>query len=253
MSLARVLIDLPGFLRDYPNRQDGGEMNLLQQNLNLYLTDFEFLRLLSDHNISILSDFVNNWAGIDAFWQRFYGEGIPRIMICGINPERHGAGKTGVPFLDFMSLSQLIPGIERRDSEKSANFFFQVVKSFGAETFFRTFYVSNFSSVGYLRDGSNLNYHDLPQEAWRVVERNFLNEILIVKPTHVVSLGNEVHESVRKLLPASIDCSLRLPHPSWIANCRASETNRWVSRYREVLGKFVDSGLSADEEMPCPC
>ncbi|MHB1301481.1 MAG: uracil-DNA glycosylase family protein [Burkholderiales bacterium] len=228
-------------------------MNLLQRNLDRYLGDDDFLRLLSDHNICVLSDFVNNWAGIDAFWQRFYGEGIPRIMVCGINPGRFGAGKTGIPFLDFMSLSKLIPGIERQDSEKSASFFFEVVRSFGAETFFHTFYVSNFSSVGYLRDGTNLNYHDLPDVAREIVERNFLEEIETIHPTHVISLGKEVHESVRNLLPASIDCSLRLPHPSWVATYRANETNQWVSRYREVLGKFVDSRLSADEEMPCPC
>ena len=215
-------------------------MNLLQQNLDRYLHDTAFLNLLGDLEICIPSDFVINREGIAAFWEKFYGNYVPRIMICGINPGRLGAGKTGIPFLDFASLSQLIPGVERQDSENSAEFFFQVVKSFGAESFFKTFYVTNFSSVGFVKDGVNFNYHDLPQMALETVERNFLEEIATVEPTHVISLGREVHRSVLKLLPSSIDCSLYLPHPSWIATYRSNEMDRWVQRYRDVLSKFIE-------------
>ena len=215
-------------------------MNLLQQNLDRYLNDKAFLNLLGEHGVCIPSDFVDNEEGISAFWKKFYGNSVPRIMICGINPGRLGAGKTGVPFLDFASLSQLIPGIDRHDSENSASFFFEVVKSFGAESFFKTFYVTNFSSVGYVKDGVNFNYNDLPQVALETVERNFLAEIAIVEPTHVISLGREVHRSVRKLLPPGIDCSLYLPHPSWIATYRSNEVGYWVQRYREVLSQFVE-------------
>ena len=214
-------------------------MNLLQQNLARYLIDVDFLRLLGDQGIRVLTDFESNREGMNAFFQIYYGKAIPKIMICGINPGRFGAGKTGIPFLDFASLSQLIPGIERQDSESSATFFFQVVKSFGAESFFKKFYVTNFSSLGYLRDGANLNYHDLPQAALETVERNFLEEIATVEPTHVISLGREVHRSVLKLLPPSIDCSLRLPHPAWVATYKSNELDHWVERYREVLAKFT--------------
>lgn len=214
-------------------------MNLLQQNLDRYLNDREFLHLMGEHGICIPSDFVNNGDGIDAFWQKYYGDAVPRIMICGINPGRLGAGKTGIPFLDYESLSQLIPGVERMDSEKSAGFFFRVVESFGAESFFKTFYVTNFSSVGYLRDANNFNYHDLPQPALEIVEQNFLEEIRLVEPTHVISLGRKVHGSVLRLLPPGIDCSLRLPHPSWIATYRSYEMDHWVSRYRDALSGFI--------------
>lgn len=214
-------------------------MNQLQQNLDRYLNDTAFLSLIGDLGICIPSDFVNNGEGIAAFWEKYYGNAVPRIMICGINPGRLGAGKTGIPFLDFASLSQLIPCIERQYSENSASFFFEVVKSFGAESFFKTFYVTNFSSVGFVKDGVNFNYHDLPQAALETVERNFLAEIAIVEPTHVISLGREVHLSVLKLLPSSIDCSHYLPHPSWVAIYRSNERDYWVQRYKGVLAKFV--------------
>lgn len=213
-------------------------MNLLLQRLNRYLTDRDFLRLLGDHDMCIPSDFVNNREGIDAFCQLFYSDAVPRVMICGTNPGRFGAGMTGIPFLDYMSLSQIIPGIDRQDSEKSASFFFQVVRRFGVDLFFRTFYVSNFSSVGYLKDGKNLNYYDLPPAALAIVERNFLSEVEAINPTHVISLGEAVQRSVKKLLPASVDCSLRLPHPSWVTTYRVNDMGRWVARYLEVLETF---------------
>ena len=149
-------------------------MNLLQRNLDRYLTDMEFLKLLGDHEICVLSDFQRNREGINDFWHKFYGDDIPQVMICGINPGRFGAGMTGIPFLDFMSLSKMISGVNRSDSEKSASFFFKVVGHFGVDDFFKTFYVSNFSSVGYIKNGKNLNYFDLPEMALEIVERNSL-------------------------------------------------------------------------------
>lgn len=38
------------------------------------------------------------------FYQRFYGDNTPRKFIIGINPSRHGAGVTGVPFTDTKRL-----------------------------------------------------------------------------------------------------------------------------------------------------
>ena len=213
-------------------------MNLLQQNLDRYLDDRAFLTLLGEHGICIPSDFLDNEEGIAAFSRKYYSHSVPRIMICGINPGRLGAGKTGIPFLDYVSLSQLISGVQRQDSEKSAGFFFKVLKSVGAESFYKTFYVTNFSSVGYLSNAANFNYYNLPQSALETVERNFLEEVKIVEPTHVISLGKEVHRSMLKLLPDSIDCSLCLPHPSWIATYRSNDKDHWVQCYREALGRF---------------
>ena len=213
-------------------------MNLLQQNLDRYLNDDNFLRLLGEHEICALSDFHRNKDGIETFWRKYYGGAVPRVVLCGINPGRHGARNTGIPFLDFQSLSQLIPGIDRQDNERTAGFFFQVVRQFGVEAFFHSFYVTNVASVGFIRDGKNLNYTELPASALEVVERNFLQEMEIVQPTHVISLGEVVQQTVRKLLPASVDCSMRLPHPSWITTYRGKEMDEWVARYLAVLEKF---------------
>jgi uracil-DNA glycosylase len=219
-------------------------MNLIQKNLDRYLNDHAFLRLLGEHEICFLSDFILNKEGINSFWQTYYGDSVSRVVICGINPGRHGAGKTGIPFVDFQSLAQLITGVDRQDSERSAKFFFQVVRQFGVEDFFNSFYVTNVSSVGFMRDGKNLNHNELPESALTVVERNFMQEMAIIQPTHVISLGEVVQNSVRTLLPASVDCSMRLPHPAWVTSYRGKEMHEWTNRYLSMLGKFRQPQLA---------
>ncbi len=219
-------------------------MNILQKNLDRYLNDDTFLRLLGEHEVCVLSDFILNEEGINSFWQTYYGDTVPRVVICGINPGRHGAGKTGIPFVDFQSLSQLITGIDRQDSERSAEFFFQVVRQYGLEAFFRSFYVTNVASVGFIRDGKNLNYNELPESALKVVEQNFMQEMETIQPTHVISLGEVVQNTVRKLLPANVDCSMRLPHPAWVTTYRGKEIHEWTTRYLTMLGKFRQSQLA---------
>lgn len=210
-------------------------MNIIHQNLDRYLIDHDFLRLIGGDDICVLSDFILNRANIDTFWQQYYSTTLPHTVICGLNPGRFGAGKTGIPFLDFLSLSQLIAGIHSADSEKSASFFFKVIQSYGVAAFFHEFYVTNIASVGFIRGGKNLNYHDLPDAALAVVERNFLAEMAIVKPTRVIALGIAVQRTTKKLLSAEVDCSLRLPHPAWVATYRGGELDRWVEKYVAML------------------
>jgi hypothetical protein len=103
----------------------------------------------------------------------------------------------------------------------------QVIQSYGSEAFFRDFYVTSVAAVGDLRDGRNLSYHDLPAAALATVEVNFREELKMVNPTQIISRGTAVQHTARKLLSPDIDCSLRLPHPSWVATYRSRETEQW--------------------------
>ncbi len=69
----------------------------------------------------------------------FYKDSFPKTVLCRINPGRFGAAKTGVSFIDFTSLSQMIDGVNRDDSERSAKFFFDVVQEFGVKRFYQNF------------------------------------------------------------------------------------------------------------------
>jgi uracil-DNA glycosylase len=210
-------------------------MNLIHRNHRRYLDDHHFLHLIGDAGICVPSDFLLNRDGIDTFWEEFYAHAVPRVVICGLNPGRLGASKTGIPFVDFQSLSQLVSGIQRSDAERSSSFFFKVVQSFGIERFFQSFYVTNVASVGFVRDGKNLNYPELPAAALSIVECNFLEEMKIIQPSHVISLGTEVQRTVKTLLTSDVDCSLRLPHPAWVTTYRGSELDQWVKKYVTTL------------------
>ena len=215
-------------------------MNLIHQNHRRYIENHNFLRLLGEAGICVPSEFLLNRDGINAFWKKFYGAHVPRVVICGLNPGRFGASKTGIPFVDFQSLSQLVPGVHRLDSEKSSNFFFKVIHSFGVEAFFQNFYVTNIASVGFVRDGKNLNYPELPVDALAMVERNFQTEMEVVQPFQFISLGAEVQQTARKLLTNTVNCTLRLPHPSWVTTYRSCELHTWVEKYVEALKVVAD-------------
>lgn len=109
----------------------------------------------------MLTEFLDHSEVADAFCNTYYPGNLPREVICGLNPGRLGAGLTGAPFTDFLSLSKWLPVIKRNDGDASAQFFFQVVQA----AFFRFFYITNVSAVGFLKDSKNLNYHDMPPAA----------------------------------------------------------------------------------------
>ena len=197
----------------------------------------EFLALLESRGIQVLQEFLTHRAWLDAFWQHYVPYPLPQTVILGLNPGRFGAGQTGIPFIDFRSLSVLLPDAElpKLDSEPSATFFFRVVQQIGAEKFYREFFVSNVSALGYLRNGKNANYTDLPQVAQQIVARNFAEEMAALRPKRIIALGREAEASAQELYPDGSVRISHLPHPSWIMTYRLREAQSWVRRYAQML------------------
>lgn len=228
-------------------------MNLLIKNLKRYLDDDGFKKEVEGANIQLLDcerelDMKMNC--METFWNKFYGPHVPKVVICGINPGRFGAGLTGIPFLDYRSLSEIGFNMDKKDSEQSSEFFFEVFKKIGTERFFKSFYVTNFSSVGYSKNGRNINYYDLPDKAKKTVYANFSTEMKSVNPTHIISLGVSVQYSVRELVKSEaiakdVDHSLRLAHPSWVMTYRRKNKDMWVDKYVNELERIL--GLAGQE------
>ncbi len=84
-------------------------------------------------------------------------------MIIGINPGRFGGGITGIPFTDPIRLKKEC-GIEnswQQKQELSSVFVYDVVNAFGgAENFYKDFYITSVSPLGFTSHGKNLNYYD---------------------------------------------------------------------------------------------
>jgi len=213
---------------------------LVEELRKKYLESGDIERLLEGSGIEILKEFLANWDNILEFNRKYYAKGEPKTVLCGINPGRLGAGKTGVPFIDFKSLSQLIPNVMRDDTERSAQFFYEVVKHFGAELFYNSFYVTNVSWVGYAKrqkTQKNVNYSDLPIPARDAVLSLFGYEMNLVKPITVISLGGLVKETVDSVIGPSVRTNITLLHPNYCAFPKNRE--RCKRQYIEILEPFV--------------
>ena len=98
--------------------------------------------------VKIMNPFNNNEIKCitDKFYRKFYGDNKIRYMILGINPGRHGAGITGLPFTDTKRLSEhcgiTVDGFSSH--EPSSVFVYEVIKAYGGvKKFYSDFYIQH--------------------------------------------------------------------------------------------------------------
>jgi hypothetical protein len=80
------------------------------------------------------------------FYEKFYNDNRKRKFIIGINPSRHGAGVTGVPFTDTKNLEKYcgIKMTSARTHEISSVFMYDMIEEFGGvEKFYSQFYINS--------------------------------------------------------------------------------------------------------------
>jgi hypothetical protein len=120
--------------------------------------------------VEVLSPFCDpaTWTVCAAFYQRFYHDAVPRTLLVGINPGRFGAGVTGIPFTDPIRLKTQC-GIDNpwpQKQELSSVFMYEMIQAYGGpQAFYKHFYITSVSPLGFTLDGRNLNYYDNPHLA----------------------------------------------------------------------------------------
>jgi Domain of unknown function (DUF4918) len=184
-------------------------------------------------------------AAVGQFYKKFYSDDRPRAFIFGINPGRHGAGVTGVPFTDPIRLAGAC-GIGNdwpRRAELSSEFIYAMIEGYGGvKAFYGNYFITALSPLGYVRDGKNLNYYD-DKELMRDCEPWVLACIrreLKTMPTFEVCycLGegtnykyfsrlNDKHGFFKEVVP--------LPHPRWVMQYRRKRVGEFVGVYLERL------------------
>lgn len=100
------------------------------------------------------------------FYTKYYSDTDRRWMMIGINPGRFGAGVTGISFTDPIRLQQAcgIANSWPRRQELSSVFMYSMMEAFGGvQAFYRQFYISSVSPLGFTKHNKNLNYYDDPQ------------------------------------------------------------------------------------------
>jgi hypothetical protein len=184
-------------------------------------------------------------AVMEEFYRRFFSDRLQRVFIIGINPGRFGAGTTGVPFTDPVSLELLcdIPNAFAKRRELSAVFIEQLLDRFGGPAgFYTSFFITAASPVGFTRNGKNYNYYDNPKL------------LAAVKPFIVKMMRTQLDFGARRDVALvlgtgkNFDFLRRLneeqrffenlvcvEHPRFIMQYRRPQVRRYLDKYESIL------------------
>jgi hypothetical protein len=179
------------------------------------------------------------------FYKKFYDDHSSRTMLLGINPGRHGAGLTGIPFTDPVKLEEVcgIKNAMPKKAELSADFIYAMIHAFGgAEKFYSRYYFSSVSPLGFTRNGKNLNYYDI-RELQEVLHEFFMKTITTQldfgmnrnvcyclgegKNYAFLSKLNKEKSFFKKILP--------LPHPRFVMQYKRKKLPEYVQLYLSAL------------------
>ena len=179
-----------------------------------------------------------------AFYEKFFGDSRQRVFIIGINPGRFGAGTTGVPFTDPVSLERVgITNSFPKRRELSAEFIEAMIERLGGlREFYRSFFITAASPVGFTKGGKNYNYYDDPKL------------LAAVRPFIVKSLRTQVDFGARRHIAIVLgtgknfafldrlndehgffDKLVSVEHPRFIMQYRRPHRERFLDKYEKIL------------------
>ena len=184
------------------------------------------------------------WKVMTRFYLKYYNDHKPRTFLIGINPGRLGAGTTGIPFTDPVRLKEIckIEHDFEHKSELSSKFIYYLIEVFGGATqFYKQFYFTSVSPLGFTRSGKNLNYYDLSelQKKWEPFMVDCLRkQIEMGASPKAFCLGqgknhkyllqlNSKYQLFEEVIP--------LPHPRWIMQYRLKRLDEFVNDYCSKL------------------
>lgn len=180
------------------------------------------------------------------FYRKYYDDKLPRTFIFGINPGRHGAGLTGIPFTDPIKLKSIcaIDNPFPEKAELSADFIYMMIKTYGGVTkFYEKFYITSVCPLGFTRKGKNLNYYDdkkLQGKVGLFITSSIKSQLQFGANRKICfCLGegrnykylsglNSEHQFFETIIP--------LPHPRFIMQYRRKRLGEYVELYRKKLG-----------------
>lgn len=183
---------------------------------------------------------------VNCFFSKFYADDRPRVLLVGINPGRFGAGITGIGFTDPINLEKhcgIASDFEKKP-ELSSVFMYQMIEAMGgAEKFYGKFLFSSVSPLGFVKDGKNLNYYDIPEL------KNSLEPFMVHSLRRQIELGGRediafcigMGENYKYLKYLNAKYNLFktidvLPHPRWVLQYRRKKLDVYLAEYVEKLG-----------------
>lgn len=218
-------------------------------NLNL-----KYSGLLPD-GFRVLNPYLDNPETLDVmqqFYHKYYNDFEIRKFIIGINPSRHGAGVTGVPFTDTKRLKDIC-GIEMKSAythEISSVFIYDMIEAFGgAEFFYQNFYINSPFPLAIIRKTKenkwiNANYYD-DKTLFEMVKDFMIDSLkkhisLGIDTSKVFVLGKKNADFIQKLnREANLFDELKiLEHPRYIQQYKSKEKQLYIEKYILALNNI---------------
>ena len=191
-------------------------------------------------------------AVMSKFYQKFYNDYHQRKFIIGINPSRHGAGVTGVPFTDTKRLETMC-GIEMKTAhthEISSVFLYDVIENFGGvEVFYKKFYINSPFPLAIIRKtlkgNLNANYYD-NKDLFQAVKPFMIQSLkdhidLGLDTSEVFILGKKNATFIDKINSQEkfFEKMTVLEHPRYIQQYKIKEKQLYIDKYLIALNKAI--------------
>ncbi len=188
---------------------------------------------------------------MERFYRKYYNDTEQRKFMIGINPSRHGAGVTGVPFTDTKRLESVcgIPMKSAYTHEISSVYIYEMIDEYGgAEKFYRDVYINSPFPLAIIRktkDGKwlNANYYDDP-DLFRMTEDFMIESLrehisLGLDTSEVFILGKKNAKCLEKLNKRAklFDRLTVLEHPRYIQQYKSKEKQAYIDKYIILLNK----------------
>lgn len=203
------------------------------------------------YGVEIMNPYMDQgvWDYVDRFYRQYYSDNRSRILLIGINPGRFGGGVTGIPFTDPIRLQDncSIENPFDKRPELSSRFIYAMIDELnGPDKFYRSFYITAVSPLGFIRDGKNLNYYDIPslESNWEPFMAGALKEQIEfcgnAKIAFSIGMGKNI-EYLNRLNKKYnlVDELIALPHPRWVMQYRLKRINEFLEEYKARLGPFL--------------
>ena len=224
--------------------------NVIDFNRNLFFSE------ALPEGFQVINPYMDNPETMDVmsqFYHKFYADSEQRKFIVGINPSRHGAGITGVPFTDTKRL-ETICGIKMDSAhthEISSVFMYDMIREYGgASAFYKQFYINSpfpLAIVRKTKEGKwlNANYYDdntlfeTVKDFMILTLRNHIS--LGLDTSEVYILGKKNALFIQKLNKEArlFDQLKVLEHPRYIQQYKSKEKQLYIDKYIVTLNKAV--------------
>lgn len=204
---------------------------------------------------SVINPFASNahtMAAMKSFYRKYYHDHRPRFLLAGINPGRHGAGVTGIPFTDTKRLQEYC-GISMNGvhtHEPSSVFIYEMIEAFGGpEKFYSSFYINSPFPLAITRQSGkgmvNANYYDdklLTEMLTPFMSESLQKHCMLGLHKNVVFVLGRKNALFFEKLNQKIklfENIVVLDHPRYIQQYKSKQKQEYITQYLDAFNQFL--------------